>query len=94
MGPRALSFAEALEIIGRAAGRSVRFRGTPEEYRAAQAALGMPEEQTHGEIEAFDALRRLGDDQPNDLVRRVTGHEATSFETYAARATARGAWRD
>lgn len=29
-GPRALSFAEALEIIGRASGRSVRFRGTDE----------------------------------------------------------------
>jgi uncharacterized protein YbjT (DUF2867 family) len=92
-GPRALSFAEALEIIGRAAGRSVRFRGTAEDYLAAQTALGMPEEQTRQEIEAFAALRALGDGQPTSAVRQVTGREPKDFETYAAEAAARGAWR-
>lgn len=45
-GPRALSFPEALEIIGRAAGRSIRYRGTADAYREAQAAYGFPAEQT------------------------------------------------
>jgi uncharacterized protein YbjT (DUF2867 family) len=93
-GPRSLSFAEALEVIGRASGRSIRFRGTAEEYLAAQTALGVPEEQTRQEIEAFAALRALGDGQPTGVVRQVTGREPTDFETYAAATAARGAWRE
>jgi uncharacterized protein YbjT (DUF2867 family) len=93
-GPRSLSFAEALEVIGRASGRSVRFRGTDEEYLAAQTALGVPEEQTRQEIEAFAALRALGDGQLTGVVRQVTGREPVDFETFNATAAARGAWRD
>jgi uncharacterized protein YbjT (DUF2867 family) len=92
-GPQALSFAEALEIIGRASGRPVRFRGTAADYLAAQAALGVPEEQTRQELEAFAALRALGDAQPTGVVRQVTGREPKDFETYAAEAASRGAWR-
>jgi uncharacterized protein YbjT (DUF2867 family) len=92
-GPRALSFPDALGIIGRACGRSIRYRGTAEDYRAAQGALGFPEEQVQQEIAAFAALREEGDAQPNDVVRRMAGHEPKDFETYAAEAAARGAWR-
>lgn len=92
-GPRALSFAEALAIIGQASGRSIRFRGTDKDYLAAQAALGVPAEQTQGEIKAFTALRELGDGQPTDTVQRVTGRAPKDFATYAAEAAARGAWR-
>lgn len=93
-GPRALSFAEALEIIGRAAGRPVRFRGTAEDYLAAQTALGAPAEQARQEIEAFASLREGGDAQPTEVVRQVTGREPKDFERYAAEAAAGGAWRD
>jgi uncharacterized protein YbjT (DUF2867 family) len=92
-GPRALSFGEALEIIGRASGRSVRFRGTAEDYLAAQAALGAPVEQAQQEVEAFARLRELGDARPTGAVRRVTGREPKDFERYAAEAAAAGAWR-
>lgn len=92
-GPRALSFAEALAIIGRASGRSIRFRGTAEDYLTAQTALGAPTEQTQQEIEAFAGLRKLGDARPTGVVRQVTGREPKDFETYAAEAAARGAWR-
>jgi uncharacterized protein YbjT (DUF2867 family) len=91
MGPRALSFPEALEIIGRAAGRSIRYRGTAEAYRETQAAFGFPAEQTEQEIAAFVALRETGDAEPNGLVRELTGHEPTDFEAYAKEAAARGA---
>jgi uncharacterized protein YbjT (DUF2867 family) len=37
VGPRALSFLEALEVIGRAAGRSIRYHETAVAYREAQA---------------------------------------------------------
>ena len=92
MGPRALSFADALDVIGRVTGKPVAFRGAAEDYQAAQDAFGMPAEQTQAEIDAFAALRKLGDDQPNDVVRQVTGHEPKDFETYVAEAAARGAW--
>jgi uncharacterized protein YbjT (DUF2867 family) len=93
MGPRALSFPDALGIIGRACGRSIRYRGTAEDYRAAQSALGFPNEQIEQEIAAFAALREQGDAQPDRVVRDVTGREPQDFETYAAEAAAGGAWR-
>jgi uncharacterized protein YbjT (DUF2867 family) len=93
-GPRALSFAEALEVIGRASGRSVRFRGMAEDYLAVQTALGAPAEQAQQEVEAFAGLRELGDGRPNGVVRQVTGREPKDFGRYVAEAAARGAWRD
>jgi uncharacterized protein YbjT (DUF2867 family) len=93
-GPTALSFPDALGIIGRACGRSIRYHGTADDYRAAQGALGLPEEQTELEIAAFAALREEGDAEPTDLVRRVTGREPKSFESYTADAAAAGAWSD
>lgn len=92
-GPRALSFPEALEIIRRASGREVRFRGEAEDYLATMGALGLPREQTLGEIKAFTALRDAGDGKPTDVVRRILGREPKDFEVYAAEAAARGAWR-
>jgi uncharacterized protein YbjT (DUF2867 family) len=91
-GPDALSFPDALRIIGRACGRSIGYRGTPEDYRAAMSAFGLPGEQTEQEIAAFAALRQQGDAEPSDVVRRVTGREPKAFETYAAEAAAAGAW--
>jgi uncharacterized protein YbjT (DUF2867 family) len=91
-GPHALSFAEAVDIISRAAGRPARFLGTKEAYAGAMRALGFSGEQTQREIESFAALRRLGDQQPTDVVRRVTGRDPKDFESYAAEAAARGAW--
>jgi uncharacterized protein YbjT (DUF2867 family) len=93
-GPRAMSFAEALAIIGRAAGRDVRYLGTADAYLAAQATFGRPREEVMPEVEAFAALRAHGDDEPNDVVRRVAGRPPKSFEDYAAQAAGRGAWRD
>lgn len=91
-GPRALSFPEALEIIGRAAGRSIRYRGTADAYREAQAAYGFPAEQTEQGIAAFAALRETGDAQPNGLVAELTGREPKDFEAYAKQAAAHGTW--
>ncbi|MGW5361508.1 SDR family oxidoreductase [Actinopolymorpha pittospori] len=91
-GPRALSFGEALDIIGRAAGRRIVYRGTEREFVAAQTAAGLPHESATAAVAAFTALAGLGDAEPNDVVRRVTGREPKPFETYATEAAARGAW--
>ncbi len=93
-GPHALSFEEALEIITRESGRPVRYLGGDADYRAAQSAFGMPQNQTEAALAAFAALRESGDGEPTESVREVTGRAPIPFETYAARATAHGAWRD
>lgn len=92
-GPRALSFAEAVDHISRASGRRVRFLGRSEDYLEAMGALGLPREQTLQEVKAFTALRELGDGRPTEVVRRITGRAPRDFEAYAADAATRGAWR-
>ena len=92
-GPRPLSFGEALGIVGRAAGREIRFLGSVEEFLAAQAGLGVPRAEAAGAAEAFSALRGLGDGEPTDVVRHVTGRPPKDFEAYAAEAARHGAWR-
>jgi uncharacterized protein YbjT (DUF2867 family) len=91
-GPDALSFADAVEIIGRAAGREIQFLGSPDDYLAAMEPAGLPREQLLADIEAFAALRELGDQAPTDVVDRVTGQRPRSFATYAADAANAGAW--
>lgn len=93
-GPRAMTFAEAVAIVAAASGRTARFDGTPERYLQAQMDSGIPSAAAIATVEAFAALRARGDDEPNDVIHAVTGRPPTSFESYAARAAARGAWRN
>ncbi|GGS34076.1 NmrA family protein [Actinokineospora fastidiosa] len=85
-GPEALSFADALERIGKATGRTITFHDTPDAYRAAMSALGLPAEQIDQEITAFTALQAQGDGTPTDTVHRVTGRAPKDFDTYVAEA--------
>lgn len=92
-GPEALSFADAVDVIGEASGRTVRFHGGEEEFAAALESAGTPREVTDGMLSAFAALRGKGDSEPNDTVRQLTGREPKSFARYAAEAAARGVWK-
>lgn len=92
-GPRALSFAEAVDVIAGLSGRPVRFDGTVAGYVAAQQGFGRSPDEVAGEVAAFAALAAEGDAVPTDVVHRVTGRAPTSFEVYAAEAAARGAWQ-
>ncbi|MBB6546157.1 NAD(P)H-binding protein [Nonomuraea rubra] len=87
-GPASLAFGEAVEIIGRAIGREVRYLGGDEDYIAANGFSG---ESIHA-AKAFGALRALGDQPVADTVSEVTGRPPKSFETFAAEAAAKGAW--
>jgi uncharacterized protein YbjT (DUF2867 family) len=91
-GPDALPFAEALDIIGEATGRPIRFGGTDDDYLAQEAQLGTPEEQARQALAAFTALRDAGDQHPTDAVHRIAGRPPKGFRTYAEEAAARGAW--
>lgn len=92
-GPRALTFASAVETIARAAGREIRFVSlTPAEYRAELLAEGLPAE-VAAELNALFAGMRAGHfTEPADGVRRVLGRDPVDFGTYATRAATAGAW--
>jgi uncharacterized protein YbjT (DUF2867 family) len=92
-GPRALSFPEALQLIGAATGRSIQFDGTPEAYRAEMRGAGLPEQVIEGLIENFQRLAARGDARPTGVVEEVLGRPARDFADYAAEAAARGIWR-
>ena len=81
-GPRALTFGEAVDRIGRASGREIRFAGEPDDYRAAMSSLDDAE--VEGAIAAFRALAEQGDAVPTDTVERVTGRPPKDFDTYVA----------
>jgi len=91
-GPQALSFAEAAEVVGAAAGRTVRFDGTPEAYRAAMGAAGLPPEVVEELVTRFGAVAAAGDTTPTGTVERVLGRPARSLAQYAQEAAARGVW--
>jgi uncharacterized protein YbjT (DUF2867 family) len=92
-GPEALSFQEAAETVGAAAGQKIRFLGSADEYLAAMEAVGLPREQLLAEVEAFAGLRELGDQGPTDVVERVTGRRPKALAAYAADAAEAGAWQ-
>ncbi|GAB2600253.1 NmrA family transcriptional regulator [Paractinoplanes abujensis] len=92
-GPQTLTFAEATEIIARAAGRPISYvELTPEAYRAELATTGYPPEVIDALDALFAAMRAGHSAQPTDDVRTLLGREGTPFTTYAERAARAGAW--
>lgn len=92
-GRRALTFAEAVAVIAKAAGRAIQYvEVTPEEYRTELLAEGYPA----ADVATLDALfagMRAGHlAEPTDVVRRLLGRDPIDFATYATRAAAAGAW--
>ncbi|WP_246267152.1 SDR family oxidoreductase [Nonomuraea typhae] len=92
-GPEGLTFAEAAEIIGAAAGRPVRFEElTPEGYRAELTALDYPEEVV-STLDTMFALIRAGlVTGLGDGVQKALGREPAGFRDYARRTAATGVW--
>ena len=92
-GPRGLTFAEAVAVISRAAGRPMDYvEVTGEQYLAGLLADGLPEHLAKG-LTALFALHRTGvTAEPVDGVRQVLGREPAAFEAYAERAAKEGAW--
>jgi uncharacterized protein YbjT (DUF2867 family) len=93
-GPRALTFAEAARLVGEAAGYPVACRQAPvEEFVAAMATAGAPEELAHGLAELFREILDGRNVEPADGVEKALGRPATDFAEYARRAGASGAWK-
>ncbi|GAA1090502.1 NmrA family NAD(P)-binding protein [Nocardiopsis metallicus] len=92
-GPSALTFTEAGSVLGEAAGRPVAYRKvSTEEFVAASAADGMPEEVAHGLAALFTEVLDGRNVKPADGVERALSRPATGFEEYTAKAAASGVW--
>ena len=92
-GPRAIGFAEAVDLVARASGRAVRYSDVdPEVHLDRQVAAGVPGHVARILAGVFAAIRNGRDDTPADGVERALGRPAAPFEAFVARAAADGAW--
>ncbi|QUH00268.1 NAD(P)H-binding protein [Saccharopolyspora erythraea] len=92
-GPRGIGFREAVELIGKATGRTIRYVELPtEEYVAAQVAQGVAEAEARFLASLWDLVRSGHVAAPTDDVRAVTGHAPRDFESYVERVAETGVW--
>ncbi len=92
-GPRLITFAEAAEEIGRAAGRDVRYLAvTPEQFAAGAVEAGLPAE----EVGPFtDLITRVLDGHNAylaDGVHQALGRPPRDFADYVRETAAAGVW--
>ncbi|BCQ27736.1 NAD(P)H-binding protein (plasmid) [Caballeronia sp. NK8] len=92
-GPRAISFAEALECIGQASRRNLRLVAAPADaFRAGLLEAGVSTEETDLILYLFTTVLDGRNEKPVDGVRLALDREARSFEDYARRTAASGVW--
>lgn len=92
-GPRALTFADAVAEIGKAAGRDLRFRTVPlDAYTAELASHGVPADVVAVLGYVFGEVLDGRNSQPTDGVRRALGRQPKDFADYARDAAATGVW--
>jgi len=86
-GPRAIGFAEAVELIGRAAGRTIRYvDADPDEFTAQQISFGVPARRAEAMTRLFTGMRDERSAALTDGVRQALGKDPRSFEDFVARA--------
>jgi uncharacterized protein YbjT (DUF2867 family) len=93
-GPRALTFAEAVELISRAAGRPITYRRvSPEQYAADLTAQGADPADAEHVAQMFVLMERGLLAAPTGDLVTLLGQAPRTFEDYVVRAAAAGAWR-
>jgi uncharacterized protein YbjT (DUF2867 family) len=92
-GPRALTFAEAVELVSRASGLPITYKQvSPAEYTAALVDQGWGEDDARHVTEMFVLMERGVLAGTTDDVAAVLGRAPRAFEDYVVRAAAAGAW--
>ncbi|MEV3925196.1 NAD(P)H-binding protein [Actinomadura coerulea] len=92
-GPRALTFAEAVAEIGRAAGREIALVSVgADDYAAALREHGVPEEVVGLLTYLFTTVLDGRNARPADGVERALGRPPRDFSEYAREAAASGIW--
>lgn len=84
-GPEALTHAQAVAILGAAAGREFAYEApSPQDFADGMRARGVPEPAVVWQLGLYELIRAGANTPPTDTVRRVTGHEPRSLSAYAA----------
>jgi uncharacterized protein YbjT (DUF2867 family) len=92
-GPRAISFAEAVALIGKASGRTVRHVDiSPEECTQAQIAVGVPEGAARQLTRLYTDIRDGKAEALYDGVQRALDRQPRAFEDFVSAAAEAGAW--
>ncbi|MGI5169802.1 NAD(P)H-binding protein [Spirillospora sp. CA-253888] len=93
-GPRALTFAEAVDEIGKAAGRGISYVQVPvEAYAAELREHGLPDDVVAFLVYLFGTILDGRNSEPQDGVRRALGREPNDFADYAHATAAAGVWK-
>ena len=93
-GPRAITFAEAVEMISLASGRPMTYKTiSPERYTEALVEQGLGQEAAHHVAEMFVMMERGDLATTTDGIETVLGRPPRPFEDYVVRAAAAGAWQ-
>ncbi|SAK47670.1 NmrA-like protein [Caballeronia temeraria] len=92
-GPRAITFAEALECIAKASKRDLQLVPVPPDaFRAGLLEAGVSKPETDLMLYLFTTVLDGRNAQPADGVRTALHREARTFEDYAKRAASSGVW--
>jgi uncharacterized protein YbjT (DUF2867 family) len=92
-GPRALTFADAVAEIAKAAGRDIRFMPTTvEDFIVEAMQYGVPKEELDLVAYLFSTVLDGRNSQPVDGVRQALGRPAADFSDYVRRRAATGVW--
>jgi len=92
-GPRLMTFAECLDAISQATGRTIRLKSvTVDEYVTHLKALGFPEDIQWLMKELFTVIFDGRNASVESGVKEATGKDATDFEDYIKKALATGVW--
>lgn len=92
-GPRALTFAEAVDLIARASALPITYKQvSPDEYTGLLVDDGVSKEDAHHVTEMFVLMEQGLIAEPADGVAEVLARPARPFEDYVVRAATAGAW--
>ena len=93
-GPRALTYADAVELIGRATDRAITYKqvSTPE-YTAGRIEQGWTEDAAHQEAAMYALIEHGMIAETTDELATILGRPPRTFEDFVVRAAATGTWR-
>jgi uncharacterized protein YbjT (DUF2867 family) len=92
-GPESFTYAQALKILGDAAGRELTYRAISHEQAARNLrAAGVRERSVTWQRGLYDLILAGANAEVTDVVERVTGHPARTLAAYAAENAA--LWRE